>query len=73
MRYADIASGETVILELKTVFLTSESSVNASARSGFDAAKSQLMAKERECHENPVIQGTLRQPTGICALARQLL
>jgi hypothetical protein len=62
MRYTDIASGKTVILEVKTAFLTSDSSVNASARRGFDAAKSQLMAKERECREHPVIQGILNAP-----------
>jgi hypothetical protein len=62
VRYTDIASGKTVILEVKTAFLTSDSSVNASARRGFDAAKSQLMAKERECREHPVIQGILNAP-----------
>ena len=45
-----------------TAFLTSDSSVNASARRGFDAAKSQLMAKERECREHPAIQGILNAP-----------
>ena len=30
--------------------------VSFSARRGFDAAKSQLMAKERECRENPATQ-----------------
>jgi hypothetical protein len=46
VRYTDIASGKTVILEVKTIFLTSDSPVYASARRGFDAAKSQLMASQ---------------------------
>ena len=59
VRYTDIASGKTVILEVKTVCLTSDSPVNASARRVFDAAKSRLMANERECREHPSIQGIL--------------
>ena len=62
MRYTDIACGKTVTLEVKAAFLTSDSPVNASAGRGFDDAKSQLMAKERECREHSVKQGILNAP-----------
>ena len=49
-------------MEVKAAILASDSSVNTSAQREFDAAKSQLMAKERECREHPVIQGILNAP-----------
>ena len=39
VRYTDIASGKTLILEVKTALLTSDSPITASVRRGFDKHK----------------------------------